>query len=580
MRILGLVGATHDSGIAILNDGDIELVVEEERLIREKRTKRFPYHALVTALGNDAAGLADIDYVVTPWDARRLRRSFSRAVFGNLPGSLRLIAEASHTPQRNEIAILNFYLRRRLKRRFPLIDPPKIINVGHHESHAALFFVSPFERAAVLVMDGYGDDAATSVFIGEGNRLQRRWSSSFFNSLGMVYTFVTGYLGFERVADEGKVMALAAYGDERYVDAFSDCVRLGPGGRYAINMDYFAFDTYGELKPFKRKFYQTFGPPRQPGEPIDDRHKAIAFALQHVTEQTILHIVRSIVTNHDIRKLVFTGGVALNCVAASKILSETDIDEIWVPPAASDTGAPLGACFWHYHHTLAQPRRFQLKSVNFGLAYSNEQIETALAAGGYKAEYLEDDALYKAVAEDLANGAVIGWFQDRFEMGPRALGYRSILADPRRKEMRDTINEKIKQREPFRPFAPAILAERVSEYFEINQLDPFMTIAAPVRADKRDVIPAAVHVDGTARIQTVEEEVNPRFHALIKAFAEKTGVPVLLNTSFNRREPIVATPAEALACYDRAELDGVVLENYYVRRSPVAKPALGSDLKQ
>lgn len=567
MRILGLVGATHDSGIAILNDGDIELVIEEERLAREKRTKRFPAAAMIAAFGSDGGGLKDIDAVVTPWDTQRLQRSFLKAVFGRFPASLALIAESSHTPQRNEIAILNFYLRRHLRRRFPLVPTPPIVNVGHHESHAALFFVSPFDDAAVVVMDGYGDDAATSVFAGHGGRLERRWSSSFFNSIGMIYTFVTGYLGFERVADEGKVMALAAYGDDRYVDAMSKCVMLGPGGRYAIDMSYFSFDVFGELRPLKRKFFDAFGPPREPGDAIDDRHKAIAYALQKVTERVILHIVRAALKAQGTRNLVFTGGVALNCIAAAKLLNEADVEKIWIPPAASDTGAPLGACLWHHHQTLGAARRYELKGACFGLGYTDEEIDAAIAAKGLVADRHDDATLFDAVAADLADGAVIGWFQGRFEMGPRALGNRSILADPRRRDMRDIINAKIKQRESFRPFAPAILEEHAEDYFEIAQPDPFMTLAPMVRASKRESIAAAVHVDGTARIQTVNRDVNARFHALISAFANKTGVPVLLNTSFNRQEPIVATPAEALSCFDRAQLDGVVLGSRYIRRA-------------
>lgn len=566
MRILGLVGATHDSGIAILQDGKIELVIEEERLKRTKHTHNFPSRSLAAALGADGAGFDGIDVMATPWDPSRLRRSFSRAVLGRLPGSLSLLAESTHTPQRNEIAILNFYLKRRLRRQFPHVTMPPLVNVGHHESHAASFFVSPFETAAVLVMDGYGDDAATSVFSGQGNRLRRHWHASFFNSLGMVYTFVTGYLGFEPVADEGKVMALAAYGDDRFVAAFDDCVKRLPDGQYALDMSYFSFDTYGEWRPFKRKFFDTFGPPRATDEPVDERHKAVAFALQRMTEKTIAHIVQHMVRTQKTTKLVFSGGVALNCVANAHLLAATDVSEIWVPPSASDTGAPLGAALWHHHQTLGKARTFELTRADYGLAYTDAEIDSAIASVGLSAEILPDDQLYGRIARDLASGDVIGWYQGRFEMGPRALGFRSILADPRRADMRDTINAKIKHRETFRPFAPAILRERASAYFEIDQADPFMTLAPRIRKDKAHLIPAAVHIDGTGRIQTVDEHANPKFHALLKAFEVETGVPVLLNTSFNRQEPIVASPAEAIDCFLRTRMDGVVLGSRYVRR--------------
>lgn len=567
MRILGLVGATHDSGIAILNDGEIEVVIEEERLNREKGTLSFPSHAISAVLGKDGAGFANIDAIVTPWDQTRLRRSFSRAVLGKLPGSLSLLAESSHKPQRNEIAILNFYLNRRLERRYPTKNPkPPIVNVGHHESHAASFFVSPFEEAAVLVMDGYGDDAATTAFSGRGNRIERHWSSSFFNSIGMVYTFVTEFLGFKPVSDEGKVMALAALGDHSYVARFRDCVKLLPDGRYAVNMDYFSFDTFGEWKPLKRKFTDVFGAPRKPGTPLEDRHKAVAFALQHVTEETVMHIVRELTRNAKTNNLVFSGGVALNCVANAKILEQTDVNEIWVPPGASDTGAPLGACLWHYHQTLGHQRKFELTRASYGLEYSDDEIDLAIEDAGLSAEILDEPDLYYRVAKDLARGAVIGWFQGRFEMGPRALGHRSIIADPRSSEMRDVINSKIKKRESFRPFAPAILHERASEFFEIDQPDPFMTLAPRIRSDKAHLIPAAMHVDGTGRIQTVRREDNRRFYDLITAFAEETGVPVLLNTSFNSQEPIVASPAHAISCFLRTNMDGVVLGTRYITR--------------
>ena len=566
MRILGLVGATHDSGIAILDDGDIEVVVEEERLRREKRTREFPTHAMKAVFGANGAGLAGIDVMVTPWDTKRLRRSFSLALLKKFPASLTFLAESSHTPQRNEIAILNHFLKRKLSRHFPDAPMPPLVNVGHHESHASSFFVSPYDKAAILVMDGYGDDAATSVFSGEGGNVERRCQEALFNSLGMVYTFVTGYLGFEQVADEGKVMALAALGEDSYVARFRDLVRLLPGGRYAINMDYFSFDAFGEWRPIKKKFFNVFGPPREPGSAIEDRHKAIAYALQHLTEETIIHIVRAAIKTQQTKNLVFAGGVALNCVANARILEQTDVKNIWVPPGASDCGAPLGACLWHWHQTLGKPRKGELRSAFYGFAYSDAEIDAALAGAGLKAEILNEGELSRRVARDLAGGAVIGWFQGRFEMGPRALGNRSILADPRKAEMRDVINSKIKKRESFRPFAPAILRERATEYFILDedQADPFMTLAPHIRPEKARDIPAAVHADGTGRVQTVERDVNPRFYALIEAFAAETGVPVLLNTSFNRHEPIVASPAEAVSCFLRTKMDALVLGTRYV----------------
>jgi carbamoyltransferase len=563
VRILGLVGATHDSGLALVTNGIPELVLEEERFNREKRTKRFPCQSLSVALGQRADGLAEVDVITTPWDVARLRRTFLCALFGRLPGSLSLVLEKSHTPQSNDIVLLNSYLKRELKRQFGATYVPPIVNVGHHDAHAASFFVSPFEEAVVLVMDGFGDDAATSVYLGRGNRLQRRWHTGIFNSLGIVYTVVTKYLGFGGFADEGKVMALAAYGSDEYVERFRDVVRPLPEGRYAVNMTYFSYDRFGELKPFTRKFFDVFGPARQPGEALTDRHRNIAHALQTVTEEIVLHIVRELGRTSGLKALCFSGGIALNCVANARIIEHTDFERVWIPPCASDTGAPLGSALWHYHQTLCHPRRFQLTHPFYGQSYDDGEIERALDAAGLAADRLETAELLRRVACDLAEGRIVGWFQGRFEMGPRALGNRSILADPRRAEIKDIINARIKHRESFRPFAPAVLAERAAEFFHIDQPDPFMTLAPRVRAEKRHLIPAGVHVDGTSRIQTVERATNPRYYGVIEEFEKITGVPVLLNTSFNRQEPIVARPEEAISCYLRTGMDVLVLGDYY-----------------
>ena len=566
MRVLGLVGLTHDSGLALLDDGHPVVILEEERLNREKRTKAFPTNALFAALGPDLAGLDAVDVVVTPWDVGRLRTNFGQAILKGLPFSLALLLERAHTPQRNEIVLLNQYLRRRLNRLAGGRPIPRIVNVGHHDSHAAVFFVSPFEEATILVMDGFGDDSATSVYTGDQRGLKRRSRTAIFNSIGIVYTVVTDYLGFGGFSDEGKVMALAAYGDDSLVPAFRELIELQPDGQYRVDMSYFDFARYGELRPMKRKFFDRFGPRRVPGEPLTDRHRAVARALQVVTEEAVLHIVRALERQYPSRNLILSGGVALNCVANGRVLDETLYEKVWVPPCASDTGAPLGAALWHYHQTLGQPRRFEMIHPYYGLGYDDAQIETALKSAGLAFERMEMAALIGRVAHDLADGRIVGWFQGRFEIGPRALGNRSILADPRRSTMRETINTKIKHRESFRPFAPAVLEDRAAESFEVTQPDPFMTLAPRVRAEWISRIPAAVHIDGTGRIQTVKRAANERYYDLIEAFGALTGVPVLLNTSFNHHEPIVATPAEAIACYLRTGMDVLVLGDCYVSR--------------
>jgi len=564
VKILGIVAKTHDSGIAVLNDGIPEFVLEEERFNRSKKTKKFPKYSLAVAAEEFRLGIGDIDAITTPWDVRRLRRTAVRLLARRFPLSLCLLAPSAHASQQNQIMLLNQYLARGLRRRFGRVQLPPIVNVGHHDSHAAAFFVSPFEEALVLVMDGYGDDASSSAYVGRGNRLERHWSTDILNSAGLVYTFVTEHLGFAGFGDEGKVMALAAFGEDTYVARFRDVMHLTADGSYAVDMAYFSYGAFGQLRPFKRKFTDTFGPARARHEPITDQHRDLAFALQAVTEEVILHVVRALLNRFPQRDLVMTGGVALNCVANAKILEHTDVRRIWVPPCASDTGAPLGSALWHYHQQLGRQRGFELRHPFYGQAYSDARIERALAAAGLRYRcFAETPQLLRRVAQDLADGRIVGWFQGRFEMGPRALGNRSILADPRRPDMKDVLNAKVKKREAFRPFAPAVLLERASEYFEVAQPDPFMTLAPRVRADKRNVIPAAVHVDGTGRIQTVERAANARYYGLIEEFGRLTGVPVLLNTSFNRREPIVASPEEAIACYLRTGMDVLVLGDFY-----------------
>ena len=573
MRILGIVAKTHDSGIAFLKDGRPELVLEEERFNRTKKTKKFPKKAIAAGFEELGLDLADIDCITTPWSLKLLHRSFASLLLRRFPLSLALTLPSSHTSQKNDIVFLNHFLVRDLSRRFGAGALPPIVNVPHHSSHAAAFFVSPFEEALVLVMDGYGDDCSSSAWLGRGNRLERLWSTPIMNSLGLVYTFVTEYLGFAGFGDEGKVMALAAYGEDTYVERFRKVIRPMPDGGYAVDMAYFSYDIFGQLRPFRAKFAAAFGPPRASGEPILDRHRDVAFALQAVTEEIVVHLVRALVERHEVRDLCLSGGVALNCVANAKILEQTDVRRVWVPPCASDTGAPLGSALWHYHQDLGHPRGFELEHAFYGTAYGEEEIVRALEEAGLRYHRLGEGQLLSRTAQDLAAGKIVGWFQGRFEMGPRALGNRSILADPRRPEMRDVLNAKVKKRESFRPFAPAVLVERAAEFFEIDQPDPFMTLAPRVRPEKRDRIPAAVHVDGTGRIQTVERSANPRYYGLIEAFGRLTGVPVLLNTSFNRSEPIVTSPAEAVGCYLRTGMDVLVMGDFYTTDRPPAAVA-------
>ena len=448
--------------MALLHDGTPEYVLEEERFNRTKRTKKFPKFSLGVVASELNLDISDIGAVTTPWDVARLRRTALGLVARRFPLSLSLLLPSAHASQQNQIMILNTYLTKGLRQQFPTGKLPPIVNVGHHDSHAASFFVSPFEEALALVMDGYGDDGSSSAYVGRGNRLDRLWSTDILNSLGLVYTFVTEHLGFAGFGDEGKVMALAAFGDDTYVEHFRDVIHLTRDGRYAVNMAYFNYGAFGQLWPVARKFVDTFGAPRAPHEPITDQHRDLAFALQAVTEEVVLHMVRALLRAHPQRDLCLAGGVALNCVANAKILEHTDVRRVWVPPCASDTGAPLGSALWHHHQTLGHPRTFEMRHPFYGQAYSDDEIQRALQNAGLRYHRLAEGQMLRRVAQDLAEGKIVGWFQGRFEMGPRALGNRSILADPRRADMRDILNDKVKRREPFRPFAPAVLVERAS----------------------------------------------------------------------------------------------------------------------
>lgn len=573
MNILGIASYTHDTGAALLVDGRPEAVFEEERFVREKHTLNFPSRSLDALFKDGPYDFSEIDAITTPWHTPTLLKTFFSIVSGDMPASLNLLWPSAHATQSSSIVNLWMRLQILLRAHLGVAKLPPIIQVGHHDAHAAVFFASPFDEATILVTDGYGDRTATSAYSGRGNKLGKTWQLGFFDSLGMLYTCTTQHLGFKPF-EEGTVMALAACGGPTYLEKFREVVHLGEDGSFAMNPEYTSFQTHGLLRPFTEKFIETFGPPRGRDEPMTDAHRDLAFAVQAVTEEAILHIVRFLENRLPSRNLIITGGVGLNCVSNARVLRETEFERVWVPPVASDTGAPLGSALWHYHQTMNGPRTFEMTHPFYGASYTGEQIERSLNKAGLSFERMDEGPLLQRVAQNLADQKIVGWFQGRYEIGPRALGNRSILADPRSLKIKELINARIKYREPFRPFAPAVLLERAHEYFEIDQPDPFMTMAPRVHPDKVDVIPAAVHVDGTGRIQTVRREDNPRYYGIIEAFGELTGVPVLINTSFNRHEPIVCTPEEAISCYLRTDMDVLCLGDYYITdRSRAAEEA-------
>ncbi|MEL7542646.1 MAG: carbamoyltransferase C-terminal domain-containing protein [Pseudomonadota bacterium] len=567
MRVLGLAARSHDSGIALVDDGEITLVYEEERFNREKHTRAYPTQSLDMMVA-DGVDLASIDAIAMPWHIHSLRMTVRAHWTRHFPRSLSILGPNNHGPISYWIVAMRRTVQLDMLRRLGGGRPPPFVEVHHHDAHAAAFFVSPFEEADVLVIDGYGDQSSTSLYAGTGNRLTQCSANDQLHSLGVLYSLITRFLGFPAFGDEGKVMGLSAYGSDRFVEKMSQLVHLLPDGEYRLNMDYFSFPIYGERAPYSRKFYETFGAPFADCNTPSPEQFDLAYALQAVIETVVLHVARAAQRRSRARHLVFSGGVAMNCVANAKLIAETDYERIWVPPCASDAGVPLGAALFHMHQTCDVPRTYEVKHAAFGKAYTNDDIASALQEAGLQGEKLRRETLIARTADLIADGNIIGWFQGRFETGPRALGQRSILADPRRADMKDRINARIKYREGFRPFAPAVLEDRASEWFAIDQPDPFMTIAPLIHPHQRDKIPAVVHADGTGRIQTVAREAAPRYHDLIRAFEARTGIPILLNTSFNKQEPIVTRPAEAISCYLRTEMDALVIGDYLVTERP------------
>jgi carbamoyltransferase len=458
--------------------------------------------------------------------------------------------------------------------------PATMHRVEHHQAHmASSFFVSPFDQAALLSIDGFGDFVSTMWGVGRGNKMQIEDWVEFPHSMGILYTAITQYLGFPKYGDEFKVMGLAPLGEPEYLDRLRPLVkRKGTG--FALDLSYFIHHSEGvnmtweagspTLGPvFSAELETLLGPKRQHGEPLDARHRNIAASLQALLEEVVLELLRSLADKTGMKTLCMAGGVALNCTLNGKITRETPFEQIYIQPAAYDAGTSLGAALYVRHHVLDQPRDVVMDHVYWGLEYSPAACRAALQNSGLEfRELLDPDELALETAKLLAQGHILGWFQGRFEWGPRALGNRSINCDPRNPRMKDILNHRIKHRESFRPFAPSVTAESASEYFELDQPSPFMLITCQVRQDKRDVIPAVTHSDGSARVQTVTREANPRYWALLKAFERVTGVPVLLNTSFNENEPIVNTPEEAVDCFLRNDMDMLVLGPYLVVRRP------------
>ena len=591
MRILGISAFYHDSAAALLEDGRIVAAAQEERFTRKKHDARFPLHAIRYCLAESGIAVGDLDRVVF-YDKPFVK--FERLLETYLsfaPRGYKTFRMAIPLWLREKLFLKDLLLKELRKISGNGKWNEELLFSEHHLSHAAsAFFPSPFDEAIVLTMDGVGEWATTSAAIGKGNSLEVQKEIHFPHSLGFLYSAFTYYTGFKVNSGEYKLMGLAPYGEAKYKDKILEhLIDVKADGSFRLNMSYFDFCT--GLTMTSQRFHDLFGgPPRKPDQLLTPYHMDLAASIQAVTEEIVLRLTRSLCEETGIRNLCLAGGVALNCVANGKVLRDACCDRIWIQPAAGDAGGALGAALAGYHLQLGRARTANgdaMRGSFLGPAFTQREIEDRLTRCGARFEVLADSALIATGAEDLARSKALGWFQGRMEFGPRALGNRSILGDPRSPGMQKTLNLKIKYRESFRPFAPSVLRERVSDWFELDCDSPYMLLVADVvRSRRREMtreekqlfgidklnvprseIPAVTHVDYSARVQTVHEDTNPRYYALLSAFERKTGCPVLVNTSFNvRGEPIVCTPEDAFRCFMGSELDALAAGNCYLRK--------------
>jgi carbamoyltransferase len=598
MKILGISAYYHDSAAALVEDGRIVAAAQEERFSRKKHDAGFPRHAIAYCLREAESRLAQIDRVVfydKPWITfERMLETY----LGFAPKGLKSFLTSMPLWLKEKLNLKSL-----LKRELAALgectaaELPLLLFTEHHQAHAAsAFFPSPFDRAAVLCLDGVGEWATTSLWLGEGNRLTSQWEIDFPHSLGLLYSAFTYYTGFKVNSGEYKLMGLAPYGEPKFAGLIlKHLLDLKDDGTFRLDSDYFNYAT--GLTMTGGKFHDLFGaPPREPESPLTQREMDLASSIQAVTEEVVIRLARTARKELDAEYLCLAGGVALNCVANGKILREGIFRDIWVQPAAGDAGGALGAALagWHLYSggarvTAGNNQVDQMRGTFLGPRFDAGEIRRALDSAGAIYEHFEDDdELLDRVAAAMSHGAVVGWFDGRMEFGPRALGARSIIGDARNTRMQSVMNLKIKYRESFRPFAPSVLMERVSDYFELDRPSPYMALVAPVReelrtpmtADQqrlfgidklnvpRSTIPAVTHVDYSARIQTVHRETNPRYHELIRRFEALTGCGVIVNTSFNvRGEPIVCTPEDAYRCFMRTEMDFLVVGDFLIAKT-------------
>jgi len=574
MYILGINAFHGDSSACLLKDGVVVCATEEERFRRIKHWAGFPSEAIKFCLEDAGISVLDLDYITISRDPKA---NFSKKIIHTLKNRVGLKSIFDRLLNSKKVGSIKSELSNLFNVEESDIKA-ELHNIEHHRSHiASSFFASKFKKSAVLSIDGFGDFTSTMTSVGTDNKIEVLESVNYPHSIGVFYTTVTQFLGFPNYGDEYKVMGLAPYGEAKYLKELSEIVEKTDEGFFKLNKKYFKHFKEGvamdweDGEPtidalFTKDWEKLFWKSRNNGDTLEQFHIDLATSVQRFTEGIIFHILTKLHERTGLDNLCITGGVAQNSVANGKILANTPFKNMYVPSAGHDAGTSIGSALYLYNHILEKERMPEIKTAFFGRKSTEKEIITCLEKEGVKYEKVEDDDLFERVSEKLIDGGVIGWFQGRSEFGPRALGHRSILVDPRRKDAKDLLNEKIKRRESFRPFAPSILEEYVKEYFVQNDEVPFMEKVYDIKKEKHSEIPAVTHVDGTGRLQSVNKNISPRYYRLISEFQRKSGVPILLNTSFNENEPIVNKPEEALDCFLRTKMDMLVMENIIVER--------------
>ena len=567
MYILGINCYSHDASAALVKDGVILGVIEEERLSREKHSAKFPRLAIQKLLEMEGITIHQVEkftYFYNPW----LELSSNIAYFSRyFPAVLNLFRTPSGSGGLKIFPRLKLQwgVGRLLQQEFGLKSAPKVEFIEHHLCHAAsAFYGSGFEESAILTWDGRGESTTTLLAVGRGNKIEKIDEICIPHSLGHLYASVTDYLGFKSFNDEGKVMGMAAYGRDTYLSRFREVLRLEEKGRFNLNLEYFRFHTHGRTQWLSDKFLRSFGPPHGLKDKIEQRHFDVAYALQKTVEEAGVHVARHLYEMTRLPSLCMTGGVALNVLLNQRVVEKTPFERFFIQPVANDSGTSFGSALYYYHHTMDHKRSHSFETPYLGPGYSNEEIETELRAANVN--YVRSENIERDTVRHIYEGKIVGWFQGRMEAGPRALGNRSIVVNPMDPGMKSRLNERVKKRESFRPFAPSVLEERVDEFFEMpkGQMSPYMILSGSVRPEKRAVIPAVTHLDNTARVHTVSQKSNPRYWKLIHEFEKLSGVGVLLNTSFNENEPIVCSPRDAIRCFLRTEFDVLGIGDFLV----------------